>query len=228
MYLSTPFSPFLSNLELLCSRYRCMLFPFVGELISVLAFKVLRATTIVRVLTVSLSQRLVSRLIHCRSPQHQQRCAPSPGRHRHGTPPQWPARVPRRDDEARWSRDARDAGPDTPPSTRHLGQAGWRQEEEDYAYIWSLWCATCACFRLRGRVDHIYGDQALKSDGWHTDFEWSRARAFNDLTSSGLCWQALSCRTPSREVGRERSAWEAEWKDTDMVEIWDGTGRTES
>ena len=46
-----PLSPFLSNVELLCSRYRRMSFPFVGELISVLAFKVLRATTIVGVLT---------------------------------------------------------------------------------------------------------------------------------------------------------------------------------
>ena len=44
-------SPFLSNVELLCSRYRRMSSPFVSELISVLAFKVLRATTIVGVLT---------------------------------------------------------------------------------------------------------------------------------------------------------------------------------
>ena len=48
-----PLSPFLSNVELLCSRYCRMSFPFVGELISVLAFKVLRATTIVGVLTLA-------------------------------------------------------------------------------------------------------------------------------------------------------------------------------
>ena len=48
-----PLSPFLPNVELLCSRYRRMSFPFVSELISVLVFNALRVATIIGVLTES-------------------------------------------------------------------------------------------------------------------------------------------------------------------------------
>lgn len=51
IYLSTPFSLFFPNVELVCYRYRCMSFPFVDELISVLVFKTLRATATIGDLT---------------------------------------------------------------------------------------------------------------------------------------------------------------------------------
>ena len=59
-YLSTPFPSFSRNVDPLCSRYRCMSFLFVGELTSVLAFKVLRATASVGVLTATTSTRRMS------------------------------------------------------------------------------------------------------------------------------------------------------------------------